>query len=428
MKEKIREIINLGRTKTAKNTYIVFIGNSISAFLGMLAIIYLSRRLGPAGFGIFSIAFALSSLLTNLADFGLNFALVKEVSQSRARNETDRQDKIFSTVLVVKIFICFFISIIGLVGNRWLSINLLRSPEAIEFNKIVFIFLLFDVFYDLVRVYFQALKKFLESTLIYICANIIKLLLIIILYFLWPSFNYYILIYVLAPFLAVLFFASQIKIKFAFHVKEFYKLTRFASWMAVSVVLSAIGENLNIFMVSAKLSSFETGIYSAAEKFILPITIFTGAIGAVLITRTSEFIELKHVKKFIKKIILLQGIIFFLFIFVFPLTNFLPLLLGKQYTSSVVILKILLIGYFFRTAISSLNSVFYPLNKSIIFAIDSFIQIVILLILNHFLIPLFQARGAAFSLVIVNIVIFITNYLFLFYWLRKYENKTLNLD
>ncbi len=61
MRKILNKLIYLSRTATAKNTYIVFIGNSLAAFLGMLSMIIVSRKLGPSGFGVFSVSFALAS-------------------------------------------------------------------------------------------------------------------------------------------------------------------------------------------------------------------------------------------------------------------------------------------------------------------------------------------------------------------------------
>lgn len=429
MKEKVRKIINLAKTTTAKNTYLVFIGNSFAGFIGMVVMVIISRILGPAAFGVFSVSFSLLTLLSKFADFGLNFAMVKDISQSRAKGEKEKIKKIFETVFLSKAVISFLIGVSGYFLADFISGKLFNSPVSASVNRYVMLFFFFFVFYDLIRVYFEANKRFLESTLMYVVANLFKLIMIIAFFLLWSNFKEFIFIYIIAPFLAALIFfpKTNLKLKLAFHKDEFKNLLKFASWMAVSVIFAAIGENLNIFMVSSKLSDFETGIYSAAEKFILPFYIFAGALGTVLISRTSEFLEISHIKSFIKKVAVVQIAFLLLFIVIFPLASLLPVLLGKEYSSSVRVLQILIIASYFRLAITPLNSVFYPLGKSIIFALDSIIQVVMLFILNQKFLLQFQARGAAISLVITNIVIFITNYLFLYFVLKKHEKKAVNL-
>lgn len=429
MRKEISKIINLAKTTTAKNTYLVFVGNSVAGFLGMIAMILVSRLLGPVAFGVFSVAFAFFTLLVKFGDLGLNFALVKDISQSRAKGQSEKIQRIFLTVFWLKVIIAFFIVAIGYFSSDIVSIKLFNSPMSVTSNRLVISLFFLDIFYDLVRVYFEANKRFLESTLIYIVANFLKLIFLVITFLFLPNFKELILIYILTPFIAGLLFfpKTKIKLKFAIYKSEFISLMRFSSWMAVSVIFAAIGENLNVFMVSSKLSSYETGIYSAAEKFILPFAIFAGALSTVLITRTSEFLELRHIKNFIKKVITLQFFLLILFTLIFPFAFVLPLLLGKEYQPSVIVLQVLIIANFFRMAITPLNSVFYPLNKSIIFALDSIIQVVFLFILNQKFILKYQAQGAALSLLITNIIIFVFNYLFLYFVLKRHEKKAVSL-
>lgn len=429
MKEKLFKIFNLAKSTTAKNTYLVFAGNSLAGFFGMVAMILVSRSLGPEAFGVFSIAFALSTLLQRIGDLGLNFAMVKDISQSRARQQPEKIEKIFLTAFWIKVGIVLLLIIPAFIFRNTISIKLFNSWQSIQANNLVIGFFFLDIFYDHVRVYFEANKRFLESIMMYAIANALKIIFILATIIFFASFKQYIVIYLLAPFIvAILFFPrTKIHLRWAFFPKELKCLLKFSSWMAVSVLFAAIGENLNIFMVSSKLTPFETGIYSAADKFTMPFYIFAAAMGTVFISRTSEFIDINHIKSFVKKVIMLQIALLALCGLIFPLTVFLPVLLGSSYQPSVIILQILLIANYFRIAITPLNSVFYPLNKPIIFAVNSITQVVMLFVLNQRLITLFQGRGAAFSLLITNIVIFITNYIFLYFVLRHYEKKANNL-
>jgi O-antigen/teichoic acid export membrane protein len=430
MKKNIIKILNLSKSKTAKDTYLVFVGNGLAGFIGMILMIVISRFLGPASFGAFSVSFSIFMLLSKFGDMGLNFAMVKNISQSRAKKEHSRIEKIFNTVFWSKIAISGLIAILGFVFLNKLALNYFGSSVYSLANKYLLVLFIFFIFYDLVRVYFESQKEFFKSVSMYFFSNLLKLVLVVIVILLLPLLSHFLIyIYVFAPFIVgVIFFKkSKLRIKPSFDKKEFKDLLKFSSWMAVSVIFAAIGENLNVFMVSAKLSAFDTGIYSAAEKFILPFYIFAGALGTVFIPRASEFLELKHIKSFIKKISILQLVLLFACLLLIPLAVFLPLILGQSYLSSVIVLQILIFGSFFRVSITPLNSVFYPLNKSIIFAIDSILQVAGLFILNLHFIPLYGAKGAAYSFLITNVLIFITNYIFLYFVLRNYEQKKFSL-
>ncbi len=425
MKNKLARLFHLTRTQTAKNTYIVFIGNGVAGLLGMVPMILISRQLGPVGFGAFSVAFALFTLMSKLTDLGLNFSLVKNISQSRVKGETKKINRFFWSSFWFKIGLSFLLGGLGFAFARPISVNLFNSPDSLFSNQQVFILIFLFIFYDVLRVYFQANKKFLQSSLMYVLSNLIKLIVVGLVFLFFKDFDNFILIYILTPFLAGIYFLKKTKLKFRFkfYPQEFKQLTGFASWMAISVLFAALGENLNVFMVSASLNEFETGIYSAADKFIIPVLLFTAALSTVLTSRASEFLELEQIKKFIKKIMLLQLVLFFIFLLVLPFAGFIPFILGREYQSSIAVLQILIVANFFRSAITPLNSVFYPLNKPIIFALNSVIQFIGLFSLNQVFIPLYQARGAALSLVVTETFIFFFNYIFLFIQLKKKEKR-----
>lgn len=423
MKEKLGQIISLAKTKTALNTYLVFGGNSLAGFLGMILMILISRYLGPRNFGVFSVLFSLLTIFSKFSDFGFNFAMVREISQARVKNETQRIEEIFRTVFWFKFFLSIFLSLIGVFFAEKISLILFKTKEII--NPFLFASFSFFVFYDLVRVYYEANKRFLESVSMYFGANLIKLIFIVFLILFFKNFKNFILIYILGPFLIALIFFIRAKIKLAFKFSfvEFRALFNFAFWMGISVVLSAIGENLNVLLISSKLSSFETGIYSAAEKFLLIFTIFAMAIGTVFISRSSEFLDISQLKNFVKKIAVLQLFLFLLFLLIYPLIPFFPLLLGKEYQNSVAVLKIIFPASLFQLMVTPFNSVFYPLGKSIIFALDAFLQVVFLLGLNSYFLPKLKAQGAALSLLITNIFIFFFNYIYFYFIYKKTKNK-----
>ena len=413
---RFTKIIKLIQTKTAKDTFLVFGGNVVAGLIGMVLLIIISRKLGPADFGVFSIAFSLMIMMVKLGDFGLNFALVKDISQSRARRQEAKISKIVLTVFWAKAIICFFLVVTGVFLIPFISLKVFNSLNSLRPNRLVIIFFPLVVFYELIKIYFEANKKFFEGVLMYIITNFIKIIMISsCLFFNLLNPKVAITSYLLSPFLTGLIFLKETKIRLKFYFDKliFKDLFKFSSWMFLSVIFSALGENLNVFMVSAKLSEFETGIYSAAEKFILPFYVLAASLATVLIPRASELLNLGQVKEFTKKIIFLQIGLLFMFIAIFPLANILPFLLGESFTPSVAILKILII------ASSPLNSVFYPLNKPFIFAFNAFTQLSLQFLLNQKLIPSFYGRGAALSMLITNIIIFITNFLFLFFLLKS---------
>ena len=80
MKAYYKKVKNLAFSGTAKDTYILFLGNLLAAFLGFLFTIIMARTLTIEELGIFSAAINLFIILTSLSDLGLSSGVVNFVS------------------------------------------------------------------------------------------------------------------------------------------------------------------------------------------------------------------------------------------------------------------------------------------------------------------------------------------------------------
>jgi len=62
-------------SKTARNTFLVFTGNGVSAFLSFLFTVTLVRQLSISDFGYFSALLSLLLLVTDVSDIGIGSSL-----------------------------------------------------------------------------------------------------------------------------------------------------------------------------------------------------------------------------------------------------------------------------------------------------------------------------------------------------------------
>jgi len=81
------------RSKTAKDTAILFFANILSAFLGFLFTVVVARTLSIEDFGIFSAANNLIMMLISFSDLGLSTGLVYYVSKHLAKEEKEKMLK-----------------------------------------------------------------------------------------------------------------------------------------------------------------------------------------------------------------------------------------------------------------------------------------------------------------------------------------------
>jgi len=133
-----------------KNNFWLGLSELINKLLRLLPIIYTIRLLGAYRFGEFSLAFSFAMFFSVLADFGLNFLLIKKT----AKNEPTSLETL-NNIFWLKI-------ILGLLTNLIIVIAALLSPYALIIKITILIlsgFIFCDNLIQLFFFYFRSLQK-----------------------------------------------------------------------------------------------------------------------------------------------------------------------------------------------------------------------------------------------------------------------------
>src|SRR5437870_431184 len=75
MKKYITHARSLAFSKTARHTYVVFLGNGLSAVLAFVFTVSITRYLNLADFGYFSAVLSFILLITDISDLGISSSL-----------------------------------------------------------------------------------------------------------------------------------------------------------------------------------------------------------------------------------------------------------------------------------------------------------------------------------------------------------------
>ena len=105
MKRYISKIKDLAFSSTAKDTYILFSGNLLSAFWGFVFTIILSNYLDRDNFGIFSAALNLVVILTSLSDIGITSGLINFISSAESRGDVKESAEYEKAGLNLRVFV-----------------------------------------------------------------------------------------------------------------------------------------------------------------------------------------------------------------------------------------------------------------------------------------------------------------------------------
>jgi O-antigen/teichoic acid export membrane protein len=120
LSHRIGQVKALAMSATAKNSAILFAGNFLNAVLAMVVVIFVSRALGPANFGILAVYNAVNTTIIGLTNLGLDTAAIKLIS---SHLESDRRHAavIMKAVFWLEMLCGVAILAVGLVASRWVA-------------------------------------------------------------------------------------------------------------------------------------------------------------------------------------------------------------------------------------------------------------------------------------------------------------------
>lgn len=407
------EIKSLVLSKTAKDTYIVFVGNIISFFFGITFAILAARQIDPAGWGIFSAAGGLMVILFAFSELGLSSGLFRFVSGLWEKGKTREVGEVASVILITRIATSLIFSTLMFIFAAPLSLLLLKTYnlELIYFTAIG---LIGSLLTDFQISYLQAKRKWVTSSILTSSTNIFRLTFLVLSKDYW-EFNLPILfaIFFISPvmtFLTSLIFERP-KIVFTSNFFSiFKKVSKFSLWMGINRSAGSISSKVDSILLLQLAGSFEAGIVGAARQLSNAVMILLASFATVIAPRFASYTG-SNLKKYYKKVTLLSFVLGFGVlagvIFVDPLVS----LLGSKYALSSEVLKWLLVGLIpFALANPPVNALIYTFHKPKIIALLSIIQLPLIIAGNVILIPKFGIYGPVIVIAVWNLsTLLVTN-------------------
>lgn len=403
---------------TAKNTYLSFLGNGFFSLFAMLATILVSRSLGPAQFGVFSVIFSFSVVLFDVSSLGLYPALVRFVSFNLSRDKKREADKYAKAVFkihlmtaLVLIFLGFFLAPIfaGLFfGNSDYSLLLL----------IVFLGMVSTIFVGgFVSAFLRGRTEFLKDALLHGIRGFSRAFLILILLFLKK------LVLTTAVLIFSLYNWLFLPLVFFFIPREFFKakpkkiiferLFHFSKWIFLWALTASLHSRLDIFMLERMKGSFITGIYSAATGPLVIFLTMINSFGVVLMPKIASIKNFAHFLRFFKKIIFSQiGLILMIFLGMILAEPLILLLFGRAYYAAIPILRVLLLGIILMALGLPFIASLTAWGKTKVIGLISTGQLFLVFFSNLILIKKFGAMGAAVTYNFSNLFALLVSLIF----------------
>ncbi|WP_273041177.1 flippase [Thermodesulfovibrio thiophilus] len=414
----INIIKNLLNTDEKKRLFSNFFSLSVlqaaNYILPLITLPYLVRVLGPEKFGLIAFSQAFIQYFNILTDYGFNLSATREISIHRDSKE--KLNEIFSSVMIIKVALLVISFIIMTIIV--FSFEKFRQDWLIYYLTFGMVLgqVLFPVWF------FQGMERMKYITYLNITARLIFTVAIFVFIHHERDFLYVPLINTLgmlmAGFIALWIIFKDFKINFKMpSITETKHQFREGWYIFISTVAISFYTISNTFILGLFTNNTIVGYYSGAEKIVKAIQGLLSPVSQAIYPYISKLASqskeqaLSLVKKMIK-LIGQVGLIISLFLFIFS-NIIVKILLGNQYQESVTVLRILsflpfIIGLSNVLGIQTMLTFNYKKAFSNILIATSIINITLAFVL----VPLFQHIGISISVLISEI--FVTSSMFIY--------------
>ena len=414
-------------TTTFKQTSITFSGTIINGLLGALFYILTARFLGPAAFGLMSVAVTTLTLVADIGDLGSNTGIVNFIPRYLNEDKT-KALRFLKLGLEVKLFVALTVFILGWFLSPYISSEILLKPELSVPLKIVFSGVGFSLLFSFIISTLQAFQRFWSWSILQIATNSLRVILVLSLIYLGSfTLNNNLLIYIVVPFIG--FTAGLLLIPRQFLsvtsekdvAKEFFKYNK---WVALFTIIAAIGARIDTYISARLLTSTQLGFYSASLQLVQVVPQIVVSIHTVVAPKMASMGKIEELVKYIKKTQIMVLGLAGLGLLSIPLVILLiPILYGPEYVPTIPIFVVHLFAMLvFLISVPVHMAIFYYFSYPKLFFWLSFVQLILVSSLSFFLIPEIGVIGAALAVLVGQVFNFTVPLIWLLKRINQFNN------
>jgi O-antigen/teichoic acid export membrane protein len=400
---RLDQVKAMAVSATARNSAILFGGNIANTLLSMVAVIFVSRALGPADFGVLAVFNTLMLTLVGITDFGLGTTAIRLISKYLA---SDKQRAIASMKVLVKLELLTgaVVGLVGLIFAKEIA-NLLGGQQmlmAVRFGFIAGIFATAAAFYG---PFFVAYEQFVKNLFVNLSGAVMRVGAVLLLMGAAAlTLNNIIITYMLVPiaffFIGLAFVPKDFMLPATRKEQRaaFSEIFHFSKWIFLSYVATSLAGRLDIFLLAHFQGSQSVGLYAAAQQLVQIMPMLVGAITTVLLPQVSRMTERVEFVSFIKKTSLAA---LMLCIAMLPILIFAPaiiqLIFGSKFSGSLSAFVILFAAYLLPLFANPISLVIFAKNRPQLLTFVNYGQLTLTIVLNLILIPIMGMNGAAWA-------------------------------
>jgi O-antigen/teichoic acid export membrane protein len=393
----------------AKNSIYLITASIFQKILAFFYFVILTRNLPTEIVGIYTFSMSFCFIFAVFIDFGFNSLLIKETAKDKKNI-----NKYASYAILFKLFSGILFCLIGAIIAYFSNYDLLKLQTVLLGFILVFIDGFATTFYSILRgrqkIFFESLGLFLYQLIIFVLGY-----LAIKGNFTIPTLMFVPIIAITFAFLFSLYFLRrETEFKFDKNLSWKFFKTMFimALPFAATGICTKLYSSIDTVLISTMINDTSVAWYQAGYKIIFALYFIPNAIGAAIFPAFSNYfhnnknkLNITYEKTFLILSILSIPISFGLYILAEPIV----LLIYPNYLPTIPVLKTFSFIFFFLFLNVPSGLILSSCNKQILNTRNSFLSMIINIVLNIILIPKIGIVGAAIASVISFICLFIIN-------------------
>ncbi len=445
-KSRLRQLVSTGDEhfiEVIKHSIWALIILGSAAGIQFIFDLLIARRFGANGTGIFYLCFSVIMILTLFGYLGLDRTVIRLIPPLLNKKDYDQAQAVKNSSLKLAFYNTLAISILLFIFAGWISNNIFHNPSLTSYLRV---FSLSAVPFALRYIYggvLRSLKRTKEALIIErIVIYALGVVSILTLGFIYGLMG------VAVGFVIACFIALGASIYFTNHhlpksrIKQSYSykilLASGLPLLFVAFATTMIGQ-ASVLILGAHANSKEVGIFSAALKISLVLSLILTAINTIAGTTISELYAKNEKQKLeilfgkVSAFGFLLALPLFLVMFLFP--SFVLGLFGPEFTAGDSSLMILAVGQLINIAVGPTLFILAMTGHEKALAGAVGVSLVVNIVMGLVLIPSLGVFGAglvtAVTITVANIIMLFLVKRYLGVWslpfkyLRFWLNKVL---
>ncbi|MBU7017910.1 MAG: flippase [Theionarchaea archaeon] len=390
--------------KIARGGVLIFAGTVVSMAFQLLTRVLIVRVTTRSDYGLFSLGLVLFSMATAISQGGFSLSVPRYLGYYRGNQDEPRIRGVIRSSFEIQLLLGIALSLVFFLGSQYIEdfFNMEGLSTALR------IFAGGIPFFNFIHITVNTFRGFdrVKPSLYFndIMLTGLRLLFLFVVAVVAPSLEYVLIAYLSAFVCTALTAAGYYKkynpVQKGESVRMRKELFLFSLPLFGTVFVGQLMKWTDVLMLGRFTSADMVGLYNGAIPICLLIPIFLSSAGFIFVPVLSALYSQGHLSEMKKTYAVITKWIFsatlplFLVIFVFP-QPVLTFLFRAEYQEASTALRILSTGYMFHVLMGPVGQNLVIFGRPRLIMINNCVGLVINIMMNWILIPLYGINGAA---------------------------------